>query len=94
MIYTSGGNGLKLLHFMAKKFPKLGFKIFWRRIDDESKIPEGVNQAGGYEEWLNGMMVKETVCEYHVKSCGAIPVTALNTTMDELKKTFREGWDK
>ena len=94
MIYTSGGNGLKLLHFMAKKFSKIEFEIYWRRIDDESKIPEGCNLAGGHEHWWAGTMTEETVYEYHVKTYEAVASKVLDTTMDSLKKTFREGWDK
>lgn len=94
MVYTSGGNGLAILQFMAKKFSKIYFQFIWRRIDEEGKVPDGVNQKGGYEEWTNGRLTREEVYEYHVKSPGTRTEAELDSLMDAVKKTFRKGWEK
>lgn len=93
MVYTSGGNGLKVLQFMAKKFPKLTFEIIWKRIDEDGKTPEDF-EKGEYQQWVNGKLVLVKNYFYPSKGWSGSSAGELEDMMDNLKATFREGWDK
>lgn len=94
MIYTSGGNGLKLLHFMAKKYPKISFEFIWRRIMEEKEKPEDTNQYGGQETWDNGELINSIDYAYKLRGTGMGTTEEMDELMNTLKKTFREGWKK
>lgn len=93
LVYTSGGSGRAIFDFMAKRFPKIDFEIIWRRIEDD-KAPEYDNVKGETQSWKNGCLQAKRVYRYKAPASSSSESEELDELMDNIKKTFREGWTK